>query len=107
MAAGNPCAKNVSDEYEAFLLAHLGDQIRWLDYRVVDPEKVAACKEQFQTELELLSSSESIKKAEALQTEKEKLSQAELRKVYLIEAVTLLVLTHLQASLPAYRYIFY
>jgi len=63
--------------------------VRWLDYRVVEAEKVAACKEQFQNELEALASSEGIKKAEAVQAERDKIFRAELQQIYLLEAVTL------------------
>jgi hypothetical protein len=94
MAAGNPCAKessNKSDsDYEAFILAYLGEkQLRWLDYRVIDPDKVTACKEQFQNELEILASNEEIKQTEVMQAEKDKVAQAALRKIYMLEAFTL------------------
>jgi hypothetical protein len=88
-AIGNPCAEKYPDEYESYVLAYLGSNVRWLDYRVVEPEKVAACKEQFQNELEALGSSEGIKRAETAQAERDKTFRAELGKVYLLEAVTL------------------
>lgn len=89
MAAGNPCAEKNMDDYEAFVLAYLGSQVRWLDYRVVDTEKVAACREQFQNELETLISSEDIKKAEIAQAETDKITQAALKEIYMLEAATL------------------
>jgi len=88
-AIGNPCADKYSDDYESYVLAYLGSNVRWLDYRVVEAEKVAACKEQFQNELEALASSEGIKKAEAVQAERDKIFRAELQQIYLLEAVTL------------------
>jgi hypothetical protein len=89
VAAGNPCSEKFFEEYEAFVLAYLGTQVRWLDYRVVDAEKVAACKEQFQNELESLGSSEAAKKAEADQAARDGINNAALRKVFMFEAVTL------------------
>lgn len=87
VAVGNPCADKFGDEYEAFVLAYLG--VRWLDYRVIDNEKMAACKEQFQNELEALASLDSLRKREALQDEKDALESEELRKIFVYEAVIL------------------
>lgn len=88
-AAGNPCAEKSMDDYEAFLLAYLGKTVRWLDYRVADSEKVASCREQFQNELEVLAGNEGIKQAEEDQAEADKANHAALRKIYMLEAVTL------------------
>jgi hypothetical protein len=89
MAAGNPCAEKNNDDYESFVLAYLGGQVRWLDYRVISNDKVQTCKEQFQNELELLAQNEDITKAEIMQAEKDKISQAALHKIYMLEAFTL------------------
>ena len=91
MADGNPCADRLPEDYEAYVLAYLGTAVKWLDYRVVDAEKAAACREQFQNELEALASSEGIKKAEAVQAAKDKVFRAELQKIYMLEAATLCV----------------
>ena len=89
VAQGNPCSDKFVEDYEAYVLAYLGGKVRWLDYRVVDAEKVTACKEQFQNELEALATSEAIKKAEAEQAERDKVNNAALRKIFMFEAVTL------------------
>lgn len=88
-AAGNPVAEKYQDDYEAYVLAYLGAQIKWLDYRVVDNEKIVACQEQFRNELEALASIEGTQKAEAEQAEREKANHASLQKVYMLEAATL------------------
>lgn len=46
--AGNPCHKD--PEYYMRIIAHLRD-IVYVDYRLVDPEKVQAAREQYQEEL--------------------------------------------------------
>jgi hypothetical protein len=58
---GNPCSKD--PEYYTKTIAHLRD-IVYVDYRLVDPDKVQAAREQYQDELfEILE--EEKKKAEA------------------------------------------
>jgi hypothetical protein len=89
VASDNPCSEKFVEDYEAYVLAYLGNCVRWLDYRVVDAEKVAACREQFQNELEALGSSEAVKKAEADLAERDLQNNAALRKVFMFEAVTL------------------
>jgi len=89
VASDNPCSEKFVEDYEAYVLAYLGKCVRWLDYRVVDAEKVAACREQFQNELEALGSSEAVKKAEADLAERDRSNNAQLRKVFMFEAVTL------------------
>jgi len=88
-AAGNPVADKYGDDYEAHVLAYLGAQIKWLDYRVVDNEKTVACQEQFRNELELLASTEGTQKAEAEQAERDKANHLALQKIYMFEAATL------------------
>ena len=45
---GNPCSRD--PDYYTRVIAHLSDLV-YVDYRLVDPEKVLLAKEQWQDEL--------------------------------------------------------
>lgn len=72
--SGNPVCKD--PEYQAYVLAHL-KHLRYLDYRLVRPDSVAAAREQYQDELMEVEEAEA-KAAEAAQQEGERKKQKAL-----------------------------
>jgi hypothetical protein len=89
---GNPCSKD--PEYYTRIIAHLRD-IVYVDYRLVDPEKVQAAKEQYQDELfEILE--EEKKKAEADEKMQEDLAFLQRLKDANIEGASTLLQTMLE-----------
>ena len=89
---GNPCSKD--PEYYTRIIAHLRD-IVYVDYRLVDPDKVQAAKEQYQDELfEILE--EEKKKAEADEKMQEDLAFLQRLKDANIEGASTLLQTMLE-----------
>jgi hypothetical protein len=89
---GNPCSKD--PEYYTRIIAHLRD-IVYVDYRLVDPDKVQAAKEQYQDELfEILE--EEKKKAEADEKMREDLAFSQRLSDANIEGASTLLQTMLE-----------
>jgi hypothetical protein len=100
---GNPCSKD--PEYYARLIAHLRD-IVYVDYRLVDPDKVQAAKEQYQDELfEILE--EEKKKAEADEKIQEEYAFLERLKDANIEGANTLQQTMLQDDPEQSKLVYY
>jgi hypothetical protein len=89
-AKENPCAQGKAyDDYNAFIFAYLGRMLFYFDYRVVDDENVAACREQFQNELESLEAAEAAQLAKEKKIKAEAEANARFKAIYMLEAVTL------------------
>ena len=80
-------------DYEAFVVAHLGkkegENLRYLDHRIVSPETLAMALEQFQNEIETLEVSESVRADELSAASADAVAKQKLREVFLFEVMTI------------------